>query len=207
MKNMIELMRNKTKGPGKSIYIMAGNIGTQQAAFNLASWGADCLKVGLSNSKVCRTKHVTGVSTPMITAIEECASAHVLPIVGDSGIVSSAHAAKAIGAGASLVMCGSLFAGCEETPPVVEMTKNNFMEDVVPYRGNASRETMRLFRKPEETPTPEGIQMFVKRQGPAAEQLFYVRDGLKSAMSYSNATSIKEFHEKVQFQIIKGVSQ
>lgn len=204
MHDMIKWIREKYQD---TVYIMAGNVGTASGAKNLEHWGANAVKVGLSNGSVCITKNVTGVSTPMITTIAECAAAVNIPVVGDGGLRTSGDIAKALGAGADVVMCGGMFAGCDETPPVVKVKHNDgdsiLETHKVPYRGNASAETMKKFRPSDDMPTPEGKQIYVDRKGPACIQMNYIRDGVKSSMSYSNSRTLEEFRSKVMFSVKK----
>lgn len=200
MHDMIKWIRETH---GEEIYIMAGNVGTASGAKNLEHWGANAVKVGLSNGSVCITKNVTGVSTPMITTIAECAQAVDIPVIADGGIKTSGDVAKALGAGADVVMCGGLFAGTDSTPPFILLEQQGKLDEKIPYRGNASAETMKLFRPADDMPTPEGKQIFVDRKGPVVKQMNYVRDGLKSAMSYSNARTLSEFHTNAMFSVKK----
>lgn len=201
MKDMIEWM--KTEYP--DVFLMAGNVATTQGAFDLAYWGADAIKVGIGPGAVCLTKNVTGVTVPQLGAIQACALAERkwndlrrgdFPlVVADGGIREYGDAAKAIAAGADMVMIGGLFAGTDETPG----RKDPHGKKV--YRGMASRDAMRSIRVGESLPTPEGASVLVDSKGPVTNILQDIAGGLRSAFSYSDARTVKEFQNKAVFGI------
>ena len=198
-----------------NIYILAGNVGTPIAVEDLEDWGADAIKVGIAGGAVCSTKNVTGVETPMFTTIKECVESAKLPIVADGGIRTYADCAKALGIGASMVMAGFLFAGCEETPPVVAYRKaeveNGLFQSKdsyrklaeaganLVYRGMASQGAMERIGKTDRT--PEGSTVQVEFKGSAGAIVSGLKGGLQSSFSYSNAWNLAEFQEKVLFRI------
>jgi IMP dehydrogenase len=198
-----------------SVFVLAGNVGSQIAVEDLEDWGADAIKVGLAGGAVCQTKNVTGIETPMFTTIKECAEVAMVPLVADGGIKSYADCAKALGAGADMVMAGWLFAGCDETPPVINykkateeyersgMSKSAFAKVIEAsnfrYRGMASEGAMAVIGKTERT--PEGISIEVERKGPAGAIVSGLKGGLQSAFSYSNASTLKEFQARALFRV------
>lgn len=200
MKDMIAWI--KTEYP--DVFLMAGNVATQQATYDLAKWGANAVKVGIGPGAVCLTKNVTGVTVPQLGAIQDCASArgrlsvdHHPLIVADGGIREYGDIAKAIAAGADMVMAGGLFAGTDEAP-------GDHVDGKKVYRGMASRDAMRLIRVGTSMPTPEGTSILVDSKGPVGAVVEDIAGGLRSAFSYSNARNMKEFHWKAQFGIKRG---
>lgn len=202
MKDMVEWLR---KSFGTEITIMAGNVATAAAVIDLISWGVDILKVGIGPGEVCTTKNVTGVTVPQFSAVETCASQrdalakngrvfngkriHKRPlIVADGGISEIGDIAKALCAGADLVMCGRMFADCLEAPG--ERIGNSKV-----YRGMASQDAM-LTIKPNTSslPTAEGVSTLIPVSNlSAVNVLANIKGGLQSAFSYSNAKTLKEF--------------
>lgn len=174
----------------KDIYIIAGNVGTPEGVKDLDKWGADAIKVGHSNGRVCTTKYVTGIETPMFTAIQLCRKATNKPIIADGGIRSPGDVCKALAAGADLVMVGYLLAGTAETPAATKGT----------YRGNSSAEVQGLIGS---DAVPEGTSIGVELKGNVVDTLTYIRDSLKSSMSYTGAINLKEFRSKATFGVKK----
>lgn len=193
MKDMLTWMKGRF---GSTVIIMAGNVATGTGAIDLVMWGANIVKVGIGPGAVCLTKNVTGTTRPQFSAVMECAKAVSVPVVADGGIVEIGDICKAIAAGAFAVMSGRMFAGCMEAPGGVDMSGQKL------YRGMASRDAMLTIRKDDGTlPTPEGKTTTVARDGNAKEVVKNIKGGLQSAMSYSNAKTIKEFHTKALFGI------
>jgi len=181
------------------VYIIAGNVATGKAAKDLYSWGADAVKVGIGPGNVCTTKNVTGVTVPQFSAIWDCAGAFINSkrplIVADGGITEIGDIAKAIGAGADLVMCGRLFAGTREAP-------GERVGDKKVYRGMASKDAMLTIRNASSLPTAEGISTLVDAsEHSASDVVNQIKGGLQSAFSYSNARNISEFHSNAKFGI------
>lgn len=193
MKEMVQWM----KSTFKDAYVIAGNVATSHAVKDLASWGADCVKVGIGPGSVCLTKDVTGVTYPQFSAVANCAGNGV-PIIADGGIRSIGDIAKALGAGADFVMVGGMLAGCDECPG--EVINNSKV-----YRGMASRDAMRKIRVQDQMPTPEGKVTTVPCKGPVEPIIQDIGGGLRSAFSYVNATNLKEFQERATFGIRKTV--
>ena len=188
-----------------SVFIVAGNVATYRGTMDLAIWGADAIKVGIGPGAVCLTKNVTGVTVPQFGAIEETADAaedytslyrQPIHVIADGGIREYGDVAKAIGAGASMVMAGGLFSGTDEAP-------GDLIDGKKVYRGMASRGAMNIIRSEEDMPTPEGTSILVSSKGPVGSIVSDIRGGLKSAFSYSNALNMASFHSRVRFGIRK----
>lgn len=199
MKTMIENMREAF---GDEIFIVAGNVATTEGARDLARWGADAIKVGIGPGAACTTKNVTGVTVPQFTAVLNIAEAldrlgmDVL-LIADGGIREIGDIAKALGAGADLVMCGRLFAGCHEAP-------GERIDGKKVYRGSSSADVNKILKSSDNLPTPEGISTLIATdESPASDLVKKIQGGLQSAFSYSNAKSLKEFHARCVFGIRK----
>ena len=196
MRDMTTWLRNKYS----DVYIMAGNVATGQAVMDLVSWGANAVKVGIGPGNVCTTKNVTGVTVPQFSAVKECANIvyamNSKPlIVADGGITEIGDIAKALGAGADLVMCGRLFASCREAPGERVGGKKV-------YRGMASRDAMSTIRNVSSLPTAEGISTLIDASEQSASDVVnQIKGGLQSSFSYSNARNLEEFHLNVKFGI------
>ncbi len=191
--------------------IIAGNVATTDGAKYVRDSGADGVKVGVGPGYVCETRDVAGVGIPQITAIMNAAEAFAhdaepLPIIGDGGIRKPGDVAKAIAAGAHTELGGSLFAGTEESPgePVEQ---DGMLKKMV--RGMASSTAFEKRLALGSTTTsaddyvPEGRTTFTPYKGSASKVLKKLRGGLLSGMSYSDAHSIAEMHEKAQFIIVR----
>ncbi len=200
MKDMIEWI----KGEYNDVFLMAGNVATGKGAAQLAAWGADAVKIGIGPGAVCLTKNVTGVTVPQLGAIHDCYKAiskctwRTKPlIVADGGIREYGDVAKAIAAGADLVMIGGLFAGTDEAP-------GDLIDGKKVYRGMASRDAMRAIRVGESMPTPEGASVLIDSKGSVKNIVQDIAGGLRSAFSYSNARTMQEFWSNAQFGIKRG---
>ena len=184
--------------------VIAGNVATQGGAEDLYEAGADAIKVGVGPGGVCTTRIVAGVGVPQLTAIAD-ASVVPVPVIADGGIKTSGDIAKAIAAGADTVMIGSMFAGTKESPGEVESSSRGLIKRV---RGMASFEAIeaRAARHGEEVDdeyfeqrAPEGVEGTVPYKGEVSKLVATLMAGLKSGMSYSNATTIPDFWEKAEF--------
>lgn len=198
----IEMIKKELK-----IDIIAGNIVTKQATKDLISAGADGVKVGIGPGSICTTRIVAGVGMPQITAILDCASEakkYDIPIIADGGIKYSGDVAKAIALGASSVMIGSMFAGCEETPGDLMIYQGRQYKS---YRGMGSIGAMtsgssdRYFQEgvAQEKLVPEGIEGRVPYRGKIGDIIFQLEGGLRSSMGYLGSKNINELWEKVEF--------
>lgn len=203
MGDMLSAMRQKF---GDDIHIMAGNVGTPAGARYLYRLGADSIKIGIGPGNVCLTKNVTGVTVPIFSCVSWIAQEmkdkdgnSLVPLVADGGITEYGDIAKAIGAGAHMVMCGKLFAGTDESLGVLNI--KSF--DQPTYRGMASRGAMEQIRAGDNLPTPEGKQVLVERKGPAGNVVKEIRSALQSSFSYVGASNQREFQDKVKFGIRK----
>ncbi|MCF7832772.1 MAG: IMP dehydrogenase [Candidatus Marinimicrobia bacterium] len=188
--------------------LVAGNVATYEATLDLAKAGADCVKVGIGPGSICTTRVVAGVGVPQLTAIIECARAAKeagIPIIADGGIKYSGDAVKALAAGASVVMIGSLFGGTKESPGEVELYQGRRYKV---YRGMGSLAAMRegssdRYFQDEKTGggkfVPEGVEGRVHYKGELSDVVFQLVGGLQSGMGYAGAPSIKELGEKAQF--------
>lgn len=191
-----KLMKEMMQRVPNDVYLIAGNVATQEAVRDLISWGANAIKIGIGPGAVCLTKNVTGVTVPQLGAIAECASVanEGILLIADGGIREYGDIAKAIGAGAQMVMIGGLFAGCSETP-------GDYVQGKKIYRGMASDGAMRKIRTEDNLPTPEGTSVLIDAKGSAGEIVNAMAGGLRSAMSYSNALTIEQMNYRAKFGI------
>lgn len=169
------------------IKVIAGNVATNEGAVFLRDAGADAIKVGIGAGAVCTTRNVAGVGIPQLSAIIECSDVGI-PIIADGGIRSSADIAKALIAGATTVMVGSLIAGATECPSPTVRGEDG--RNYRPYRGQS------IFGSNGERYVREGIEGYVEEKGPVAGILQNLQAGLRSSMSYTGARNIEEFKEK-----------
>lgn len=188
--------------------VVAGNVATAQGVEDLARAGADAVKVGVGPGSVCTTRLVAGAGVPQLTAIMECAEAGrkmEVPIIADGGIRMSGDLVKALAAGANCVMIGNLLAGTDESPgPLVFRNGKRYKI----YRGMASfyamlAKEMRQEKAMEDlvdfSYKAEGVEAYVPYRGSVKEVIEQLIAGLKSGMSYSGASNIKELQEKAVF--------
>ncbi|HYA79638.1 MAG TPA: IMP dehydrogenase [Methylocystis sp.] len=188
--------------------IIAGNVATAEAAKALIDAGADAIKVGIGPGSICTTRIIAGVGVPQLTAVMEAASEAKkagVPVIADGGVKYSGDLAKAIAAGADVVMIGSLLAGSEESPGEVFLYQGRSFKA---YRGMGSVGAMaagsatRYFQgdvKDQLKLVPEGIEGQVPYRGPVGPILYQLAGGLRSAMGYVGAPTIREFQEKATF--------
>ena len=193
---------------------MAGNIATAEAARALIDAGADGIKVGIGPGSICTTRVVAGVGVPQVTAIYDCAevaAAEGIPVIGDGGMTSSGDIAKAVAAGADMVMLGSLLAGVDEAPGEVILAQGERFKE---YRGMGSLGAMkaRSYSKDRyfqgdvedvEKLIPEGIEGRVAYKGPVGPILHQLVGGLRQAMGYCGAATLAEM-KRARFVRITG---
>jgi IMP dehydrogenase len=202
----------RIKRENNRLQIIAGNIATYDAARALIDAGADAVKVGIGPGSICTTRIVAGVGVPQLTAILEAVRAareSGTPVIADGGIKYSGDLAKAIAAGASVAMMGSMFAGTDESPGEVFLYQGRSYKS---YRGMGSVGAMgagsadRYFQKEVETQklVPEGIEGQTPYKGPIAPVLHQMVGGLRAAMGYVGAATIADFQEKARFVRITG---
>ncbi|MBX9574293.1 MAG: IMP dehydrogenase [Caulobacteraceae bacterium] len=202
----------RIKRENNRLQIVAGNIATYDAARALIDAGADAVKVGIGPGSICTTRIVAGVGVPQLTAILEAAraaKASGAPVIADGGIKYSGDLAKAIAAGASVAMMGSMFAGTDESPGEVFLYQGRSYKS---YRGMGSVGAMgagsadRYFQKEVETQklVPEGIEGQTPYKGPIAPVIHQMVGGLRAAMGYVGAATIQELQERARFVRITG---
>jgi IMP dehydrogenase len=190
-----------------NLQVIAGNIATGEAAKALAKAGADAVKVGIGPGSICTTRIIAGVGVPQLYAVYECAKALKgtgVPVIADGGIKHTGDIAKAIAAGASCIMAGSLFAGVEESPGETIIYEGRKFKS---YRGMGSIEAMesgskdRYFQDVEDDIkklVPEGIVGRVPYKGTLAEVIYQYIGGLKAGMGYCGAATIEDM-QKARF--------
>lgn len=188
--------------------VIAGNVATAAAAMSLIDAGADGIKVGIGPGSICTTRVVAGVGVPQLTAIIDAAEAawtRGVPVIADGGLRTSGDVAKALAAGASAVMVGSLLAGTEEAPGETFLWQGRTYKA---YRGMGSVGAMargsadRYFQqdiKDQLKLVPEGIEGQVAFKGPVANVLHQLVGGVKAAMGYTGAATLAEFRERAEF--------
>ncbi|HEY7976916.1 MAG TPA: IMP dehydrogenase, partial [Rhizomicrobium sp.] len=193
--------------------ILAGNIATREGAQALIDAGADAVKVGIGPGSICTTRVVAGVGVPQLTAIMDAVeAAHKagIPVVADGGIKFSGDLAKAIAAGASVAMVGSLLAGTEEAPGEVFLYQGRSYKG---YRGMGSLGAMargsadRYFQAEVQDAlklVPEGVEGQVAYKGPVANVVHQIIGGLRAAMGYTGSKTIADFHKRANFVRITG---
>ncbi len=187
------------------IELIAGNVATAEATEELIKAGADAIKVGIGPGSICTTRVVAGIGVPQITAVHDCAAAaskYNVPIIADGGIKYSGDIAKAIAAGADVVMLGNLFAGTEESPGEVVILQGRSYKV---YRGMGSLGAMtqgssdRYFQEDAQKLVPEGIEGRVPYKGYVAETIFQLIGGLKAGMGYCGVRNIDEMKTNARF--------
>jgi IMP dehydrogenase len=201
--NVIKTIRQIKKAYG--IDVIAGNVATREGTRDLIAAGADAIKVGMGPGSICTTRIVAGIGVPQITAIQECsetADRCRIAVIADGGIKNSGDIAKAIAAGASAVMIGSLFAGTDEAPgETVHMGGRKYKR----YRGMGSIKAMRLGSKDRYGQgeaskfVPEGVEGIVPYRGNVSEMVFQMVGGLRSAMGYCGAGTINDMRKSARF--------
>lgn len=198
-------MVRKIKEAFPDLQIIAGNVATAEATRELIEAGADCVKVGIGPGSICTTRVVTGVGVPQITAIYECAQEadrYGIPIIADGGIKYSGDITKAIAAGASVVMVGSLLAGTEESPGEMEIYQGRSFKV---YRGMGSLGAMaagskdRYFQEDAKKLVPEGVEGRVPFKGPLSETVFQLIGGLRAGMGYCGTPTIEDLRKNGKF--------
>jgi len=205
----IQVLRavERVKKLSNRVQVIAGNVATGEGCKALIDAGADAVKVGIGPGSICTTRIVAGVGVPQLTAISDCAKAAEkanVPVIADGGIKFSGDFAKALAAGASSAMMGSMLAGTEEAPGEVFLYEGRAYKS---YRGMGSLGAMaqgsadRYFQKDvsQQKLVPEGIEGQVPFKGPVAPILHQMAGGLRAAMGYVGAKTIAELHQKAKF--------
>jgi IMP dehydrogenase len=196
----------RVKSLSNSVQVVAGNVATADAAKALADAGADAIKVGIGPGSICTTRIIAGVGVPQLTAIMEAVgAANGVPVIADGGLRTSGDMAKALAAGASTVMVGSLLAGTEEAPGETFLYQGRRYKS---YRGMGSVGAMargsadRYFQqdiKDHLKLVPEGIEGQVPYKGPVREIIHQLVGGVKAAMGYTGSRTIGELQERARF--------
>jgi len=188
------------------VEVIAGNLATPDAAVDLIEAGADAIKVGIGPGSMCTTRIITGCGVPQLTAIALCAEAaapYGVPVIADGGIRTSGDMVKAFAAGASTIMLGSMLSGTIETPGEIVNGKKQ-------YRGMASKKAQVSWRGDmPQGMAPEGESTYVTVKGHVEDVLHELCGGIRSGMTYINATTIEEMKEKALFMEMSanGISE
>ena len=193
---------------GKGVQVVAGNVATADGAVALCEAGVDAIKVGVGPGSICTTRVVAGVGVPQLTAVWECSRAAErfgVPVIADGGVKFSGDVPKALAAGASSVMIGSLFAGTEESPGELEIYQGRSYKV---YRGMGSLGALeegsrdRYFQEGQQKLVPEGVEGRVPFRGQVSETVFQLVGGLRSGMGYCGTATIAELRSKAGFMRI-----
>lgn len=205
-KGVVDMVKQIKKETG--VQLIAGNVATAEATYDLIKAGADGIKVGIGAGSICTTRVIAGVGVPQISAILECsqmASRFEIPIIADGGIKQTGDVPKAIAAGADTVMLGGMFAGTDESPGEKVLYEGRSFKV---YRGMGSVEAMRegskdrYFQDVEDDVkklVPEGIEGIVPAKGPLSDTTYQILGGLRAAMGYCGAKNIKDMRTKTSF--------
>lgn len=200
----------RVKGLSNSVQVVAGNVATAEATRALIDAGADAIKVGIGPGSICTTRIVAGVGVPQLTAIMDCAkAAGDVPVIADGGIKFSGDFAKAIAAGASCAMVGSMIAGTDESPGEVILYQGRSFKS---YRGMGSLGAMargsadRYFQKDAASDklVPEGIEGQVPYKGSAGAVIHQLVGGLRAAMGYTGSATVEDMRQGCKFVRITG---
>ena len=212
--NVIEMVKRLRRE--HDIQIVAGNVATAEAVADLVEAGVDGVKVGIGPGSICTTRVVSGVGVPQISAVAECAAEadrHGIPVIADGGIRHSGDIAKALAAGASSVMLGSLLAGLEEAPGELIIYKGRTFKA---YRGmgslgamvegSADRYTQEAERKRGDKLVPEGVEGRVPYRGVLADFVYQLVGGVRAGMGYCGCRTIEELRTKPKFMRVSRAS-
>jgi IMP dehydrogenase len=208
-KNVLDMVKRiKSKYP--DLHLIAGNVATAEGTRALIEAGADCVKVGIGPGSICTTRVVAGIGVPQFTAIYDCtqeADKYGIPVIADGGIKYSGDITKAIAAGASVVMVGSLLAGTEESPGATEIYQGRRFKV---YRGMGSLAAMasgskdRYFQEDTDKMVPEGVEGRVPFKGKVSDTVYQLMGGLRSGMGYCGTPTIEDLRTKSIFIRITG---
>ncbi|MCI9583037.1 IMP dehydrogenase [Clostridiaceae bacterium] len=192
--------------------VIAGNVATAEATRDLIEAGVDAVKVGIGPGSICTTRVVAGIGVPQITAVMDCyeaAKEYGIPVIADGGIKYSGDITKAIAAGGSVCMMGSMFAGCDESPGTFELYQGRKYKV---YRGMGSIAAMengskdRYFQNDAKKLVPEGVEGRVAYKGLVEDTVFQLLGGLRAGMGYCGAPDIKTLQENGRFIKISAAS-
>ncbi len=202
----VEAIRNRYP----NIQLFAGNVATAGATHDLIAAGVDCVKVGIGPGSICTTRVVAGIGVPQVTAVADCAEEadkHGIRVIADGGIKYSGDIVKALAAGGSCVMLGSMLAGTEEAPGATEIYQGRQFKV---YRGMGSLAAMeagskdRYFQAESKKFVPEGVEGRVPYKGALADTVFQMIGGLRAGMGYCGAPTIDYLREHAEFIKITG---
>lgn len=200
----------KVKAAYPDVQLIAGNVATAEATHDLIEAGADAVKVGIGPGSICTTRVVAGIGVPQVTAIFDAAreaEKYGVPIIADGGIKYSGDIVKALAAGGSVVMVGSLVAGCKESPGETEIYQGRQFKV---YRGMGSLAAMgkgssdRYFQGGNKKLVPEGVEGRVPYKGPLADTVFQMIGGIRAGMGYTGCATITDHTKRlssVRFQV------
>ncbi|MCQ4698497.1 IMP dehydrogenase [Paeniclostridium sordellii] len=202
----------KVKERYPKLQVIAGNVATAAATEDLIKAGADCVKVGIGPGSICTTRVVAGIGVPQVTAVMDCAEAghkYGVPVIADGGIKYSGDIVKALAAGASICMMGSMFAGTEESPGETVLYRGRSYKT---YRGMGSIGAMekgskdRYFQNDAKKLVPEGVEGMVAYKGKAEDIVYQMIGGIRAGMGYCGAATIKDLMENSEFIKITSAS-
>ena len=205
--NILECVR-RIKALYPDVQLIAGNVATAEGTRALIEAGADCVKIGIGPGSICTTRVVAGIGVPQITAVYDAAcvaAEYGVPIIADGGVKYSGDLAKALAAGANVVMLGSLLAGCEESPGDTEVYQGRQFKV---YRGMGPLGAMacgskdRYFQQNNKKLVPEGVEGRVPYKGPTGDTIYQLMGGLRAGMGYTGCHNVEELHTKAQFMQI-----
>ena len=201
MKEALQHLRNNLDD---DVHIMAGNVATLQGVNDLADWGADSVRCNIGGGSICSTRIQTGHGLPGLQTIMDCAKTdRDVTIIADGGLRNSGDIVKALAAGADAVMCGSLFAGTDETPGTIIKDRNG--QSWKEYRGMASKEAQVNWRG--KYSSFEGVAARVPFRGSVRGVMHDLEKGIRSGFSYSGARTLAELHACAQFVVQTAAGQ
>ena len=210
-KNIITTLK-EIKAAYPDLQVIVGNVATGEATKLLIEAGADAVKIGIGPGSICTTRVVAGIGVPQVSAVMDCyeaAKPYGVPIIADGGIKYSGDMTKALAAGASVCMMGSMFAGCDEAPGEFELYQGRKYKV---YRGMGSIAAMengskdRYFQTEAKKLVPEGVEGRVAYKGTVEDTIFQLVGGIRSGMGYCGAKNIKTLQETGKFVKISAAS-
>lgn len=209
--NTIKTIKNKYPQTN----LIAGNIATKEAARDLIAVGADALRVGMGPGSICTTRIMSGMGVPQLSAISETvkeAKKSKIPVIADGGIRSSGDIVKALALGATTVMIGSLFAGCDESPGkmvIINGKKYKYyrgMGSVAAMKKGGAQRYGQKYQGNSKKLVPEGIEGLVKYKGKVKDFVYQLLGGIRAGMGYLGAKNLKELSQKARFIQITNAS-
>ena len=210
-KNIITTLK-EIKAAYPDLQVIVGNVATGEATKALIEAGADAVKIGIGPGSICTTRVVAGIGVPQVSAVMDCyeaAKPYGVPIIADGGIKYSGDMTKALAAGASVCMMGSMFAGCDEAPGEFELYQGRKYKV---YRGMGSIAAMengskdRYFQTEAKKLVPEGVEGRVAYKGSVEDTVFQLMGGLRSGMGYCGAATIEDLKQTGKFVKISSAS-